>query len=203
MYSYYLCGELLIFKKLYVMKRCTLMVIVMLMMFVNVFAQKGEKGVSVNLGYGSGSLHKSFKVGAEFQYNLTDAIRLAPGFDYFLKSDGLGLWSASVNGNYLFNIKSVEGLKVYPLVGLTVLGTTGAGDEGDMGDELNDYYPDYDEDLENIGGNSGNVTKFGANLGAGIQYPVLSNLDLGFEIKYQFVKDYDQVVFGINASYKF
>lgn len=186
-------------------KKLTLVLIALIVACSSLWAQQGEKSVSVNLGYGSGSLHKSFKVGAAFQYNLTDAIRLAPGFDYFLKSDGLGLWSASVNGHYLFNIKSVEGLKVYPLVGLTVLGTTGAGagDEGDMGDELNDYYPDYDEDLENIGGNSGNVTKLGANLGAGIQYPVLSNLDLGFEIKYQFVKDYDQVVFGINASYKF
>lgn len=167
------------------------------------WGQQGEKTVSVNLGYGTGSLHKSFKVGAEFRYNLTDAIRLAPGFDYFLKSDGLGLWSASVNGHYLFSIKSVDGLKVYPLVGLTMLGTTGLGGNVDLGDE--DYsdiprFEDYTDGAKESGGNS---TNFGANLGVGVQYPILSNLDLGFEIKYQFVKDYDQVVFGINAAYRF
>ena len=55
-----------------------------------VFAQQNEKAISVNLGYGSGSFHKSFKVGAEFKYNITDAIRIAPGFDYFsLLSDKL------------------------------------------------------------------------------------------------------------------
>lgn len=187
------------------MKRLLVMLLSVFAVCGSAWAQQGEKSMGVNLGYGSGSLHKSFKIGAEFRYGITDAIRIAPNFDYFFKSDGIGLWSINANAHYLFNIKSVEGLKVYPLLGLTVLGTTGAGagDEGDMGDELNDYYPDYDEDLENIGGNSGNVTKFGGNIGAGVQYPVLSNLDLGFEIKYQFVKDYDQVVFGINASYKF
>lgn len=192
------------------MKRLLVMLLSVFAVCGSAWAQQGEKSMGVNLGYGSGSLHKSFKIGAEFRYGITDAIRIAPSFDYFFKSDGIGLWSINANAHYLFSIKSVEGLKVYPLLGLTVLGTAGAGDEGDMGDmgdmgdEWNDYYPDYDEDLDNnIGGNSGNVTKFGGNLGAGVQYPVLSNLNLGFEIKYQFVKDYDQVVFGISANYKF
>lgn len=185
-------------------KKLTLVLIALIVACSSLWAQQGEKSVSVNLGYGSGSFHKAFKIGAEFKYNLTDAIRLAPGFDYFLKSDGVGLWSANVNGHYLFNIKSVEGLKVYPLVGLTLLGTTGAG-SGDVNMDDEDWsdipgYEDYVDDNDNTGGNA---TKFGANLGAGIQYPIMQNLDLGFEIKYQFVADFDQIVFGINASYKF
>lgn len=184
------------------MKRLCLVFAVMLMMCGSMFAQKGEKAASINLGYGSGSLHKSFKIGAEFKYNVTDAIRIAPGFDYFFKSDGVGLWSANVNGHYLFDIKSVEGLKVYPLVGLTVLGTMSSGAEGsvDMGEDWSEHYTDSGDDVDI---ESGNVTKFGANIGAGVQYPILSNLDMGFEIKYQFVKDFDQIVFGINAAYKF
>lgn len=188
------------------MKRLLVLLLSVFAVCGSAWAQQGEKSMGVNLGYGSGSLHKSFKIGAEFRYGITDAIRVAPSFDYFFKSDEVGLWSINANAHYLFSIKSVEGLKVYPLLGLTVLGTLGAGagdegDEVDMGDEWGDYYPDYDEDLVNI--SSGNVTKFGGNIGAGVQYPVLSNLDLGFEIKYQFVKDYDQVVFGISANYKF
>ena len=47
-------------------------------------AQKNEKAASINLGYGAGDFHKAFKIGAEFKYNITDAVRIAPGFDYFL-----------------------------------------------------------------------------------------------------------------------
>ena len=187
------------------MKRLVLSLLTVFTLCGSVWAQQGEKSIGVNLGYGSGSLHKSFKLGAEFRYGITNSIRVAPSFDYFFKSDGIGLWSINANAHYLFDIKSVDGLKVYPVIGLTFLGTTGAGTEKevDMGDEWNDYYPDYDEDIDNIGDDSGNVTRLGGNIGAGIQYPVLSNLDLGFEIKYQFIKDYDQVVFGISANYKF
>lgn len=185
----------------------------MFMVMSSVFAQKGENAISVNLGYGSGSFHKSFKVGAEYKYNITDAIRIAPGFDYFFKSDGIGLWSANVNGHYLFDIKSVEGLKVYPLVGLTVLGTTGMADAYDEGNvNWGDYVPDgyedmfddlYGDALEQAQESAGNETRFGGNLGAGIQYGITESIDLGFEIKYQFVADFDQVVFGINVAYKF
>lgn len=166
------------------------------------FSQKNEKAIGINLGYGSGSYHKSFKVGAEFKYNITDAIRIAPGFDYFLKSDGIGLWSANVNGHYLFNIKSVEGLKVYPLFGFTLLGSIGDG-VVDMSDIDYSDLPGYDEYIDEEVNGGGNATKFGCNLGAGIQYSILDNIDLGFELKYQFVKDFDQFVLGINAAYKF
>lgn len=166
-----------------------------------VFAQQNEKAISVNLGYGSGSFHKSFKVGAEFKYNITDAIRIAPGFDYFFKSEGIGLWSANVNGHYLFEIRSVEGLKVYPLFGFTLLGSMGDG--VDMGDIDYSDIPGYEEYIDEEVDGGGNATKFGCNLGAGIQYPILDNIDLGFELKYQFVKDFDQFVLGINAAYKF
>lgn len=186
------------------MKRLVLMLLTVFTVCGSVWAQQGEKSIGVNLGYGSGSLHKSFKIGAEFRYGITDAIRVAPSFDYFFKSDDVGLWSASVNGHYLFGIKSVEGLKVYPLLGLTLLGSTGTGNgEIDMnGEDWSDIpgYEDYIDEVEDAGSSS---TMFGCNLGVGIQYPILPNIDLGFEIKYQFVKDYDQVVLGINAAYKF
>ena len=190
------------------MKRLSFILMALSMASGIAFAQQGESAVSVNLGYGSGSFHKAFKVGAEYKYNITDAIRIAPGFDYFFKSDGIGLWSANVNGHYLFDIKGAEGLKIYPLFGFTLLGTTGSADAGDYnpGDYLPDGYGDlfdeiYDDALEEAGG--GNETRFGCNLGAGIQYPIAESIDLGFEIKYQFVKDFDQIVFGINAAYKF
>lgn len=191
------------------MKKLNLLLVAMFMVMSSVFAQKGENAISVNLGYGSGSFHKAFKVGAEYKYNITDAIRIAPGFDYFFKQDGIGLWNANVNAHYVFDIKSVEGLKVYPLVGLTLLGTTGVESAykdvaGDLGDYLPDGFEDiYDDALDQMTEDVGNETRFGGNIGAGIQYGITESIDLGFEIKYQFVSDFDQVVFGINAAYKF
>ena len=131
------------------MKRLSFILMALIMASGIAFAQQGESAVSVNLGYGSGSFHKAFKVGAEYKYNITDAIRIAPGFDYFFKSDGIGLWSANVNGHYLFDIKGAEGLKIYPLFGFTLLGTMGSADAGDYdpGDYLPDGYEDMYEDI--------------------------------------------------------
>ena len=49
------------------------------------YAQKGEKSVNLQLGYGTEI--KNVGLGAKFAYNVTDAIRLAPSFDYFFKKD--------------------------------------------------------------------------------------------------------------------
>lgn len=194
------------------MKRFSLLILVMFMVCAPLFAQKGEKAVSVNLGYGAGDFHKAFKVGAEFKYNVTDAVRIAPGFDYFFKSHGVGLWSANVNGHYLFDIKAADGLKVYPLFGFTLLGTAGSGEDiksedyrpSNLPDGYEDMFDDlFDSAIDQAKAAEGNQTKFGCNLGAGIQYPVARNIDLGFELKYQFVSDFGQVVFGFNVAYKF
>lgn len=187
------------------MKRLTLVVLAVCMACGFAFAQQGEKAVGINLGYGSGDFHKAFKIGAEFKYNVTDAIRIAPGFDYFFKSNGVGLWGINANAHYLFDIKSVNGLKVYPLAGISLLGSLisdeATGIEGVDWDDIHPGIGDYvDGAMEEA---TKNQTKFGFNIGAGIQYPVMENIDLGFEIKYQFVSDFDQIVFGISAAYKF
>lgn len=176
-----------------------LMAIIAVFVCAGVYAQKGEQAAGINLGYGSGSLHKSFKLGLEYKYNVTDAIRIAPSFDYFFKDLGTSLWDINANVHYLFDIKSVEGLKVYPLVGLTLLGYSG-GDTSTGDTALDEWYAEEYDDEES---SSGSGVKFGGNIGAGVQYPVMENLDLSFEIKYQFVQDFDQLVFHIGAAYKF
>ncbi len=176
-----------------------LMAIMALFVCAGMYAQKGEQAAGINLGYGSGSLHKSFKLGLEYKYNITDAIRIAPSFDYFFKDLGTSLWDINANVHYVFNIKSVDGLKVYPLAGLTLLGySVGDGDTGSS--DMDEW---FEEEYGEEAASSDSGVKFGGNLGAGIQYPIMENLDLSFEIKYQFVQDFDQVVFHIGAAYKF
>ena len=50
----------------------------MLLVSLSVFAQQGEKSVGINVGYGTASSFDSFRLGAEFNWNATDHIRLSP-----------------------------------------------------------------------------------------------------------------------------
>ena len=138
------------------------------------FAQQGQKAIGVNLGYGSEI--ESFGLGAKFQYGITDPIRMEAAFNYFFESDYVSMWDLNLNFHYLFPLGS--NFKVYPLAGLT--------------------YTNWHADI--IDENEGRV---GANLGAGLQYDIASNLALNFDLKYQFVKDFDQVAFAFGIAYKF
>lgn len=165
------------------------------------FAQKGEKAVGVNLGYGTEI--SNLGIGAKFQYGITDAIRAEASFDYFLKKDGLKMWDANINAHYLFPI--VDKFKVYPLVGLTYsnwnIGSmdiyTWSDDNGNG--EWDEGEKKYDAEYEG----SGSTGKFGVNLGAGIEYAITNRLSVSFEAKYQLISDYNQAVFGVGVAYKF
>lgn len=159
------------------------------------FAQKGEKAVGINLGYGTEI--SNLGIGAKFQYGITDAIRTEASFDYFLKKDFLSMWDINVNAHYLFPI--AEKFKVYPLVGLTYTNWKLGGFDISYGfdDEAMSEY----EGEESIG--DSNTGKFGVNLGAGAEYSINSNLSINFEVKYQLISDFNQAVFGLGVAYKF
>lgn len=140
------------------------------------FAQQGQKSIGVNLGYGSEI--ESFGLGAKFQYGITDPIRLEAAFNYFFENNHVNMWDLNLNFHYLFPLGS--GFKVYPLAGLT--------------------YTNWHTEIGDWDETEGRV---GANLGAGLQYDIASNLALNFDLKYQFVKDFDQVAFAFGIAYKF
>lgn len=171
----------------------------------SVFAQKGEKAVGVNLGYGTEI--SNLGIGAKFQYGITDAIRTEASFNYFLKKDGASMWDVNVNAHYLFPI--AEKIKVYPLVGLTYANCKvdmGWYNEGMTPEEIKDLIDaGIIEDASEVTGetSSGSEGRFGVNLGAGIQYDLSAKLALNFEIKYQLIKDFNQAVFGVGIAYKF
>ena len=158
----------------------------------SVFAQKGEKAVGVNLGYGTEI--SNLGIGAKFQYGITDAIRAEASFNYFLKKDGANMWDVNVNAHYLFPI--ADKFKVYPLVGLTY-----ANCKVDMGWSVEGMSPEDIQDL--IETSSESEGRVGVNLGAGIQYDLSSKFAINFEVKYQLIKDFNQAVFGVGIAYKF
>ncbi len=171
------------------------MVVVALFTTLNTFAQKDEKSIGLNLGYGSEV--KNFAIGAKFNYGLTDQIRLSPSFNYFLPKDGFSGWELNADAHYLFDV--APKIKIYPLAGLTFTGW-----RFDWGGMLDDWEDEYGYDFEDEdGGGSSTETKFGINLGGGINYQLTNKLDIGFELKYSIVSDFDQFVPSINLTYKF
>lgn len=180
------------------MKKLFLVLCVALIGMGSAFAQKGEQRVGLNLNYGTEI--SNVGLGAKYQYGITDAIRLEGSFDYFFKKDGLGMWDINVNAHYLFPV--AEKFKVYPLVGLTY--SHWKMDGIDYGSEFEGMSPEDKEewgitDLEE----SSSASKFGVNLGAGVQYDVNETWAVNFEVKYQLISDYNQAVFGLGVAYKF
>ena len=165
------------------MKRMA-MVVVMMLSTVLLFAQeKGEMGAGVNLSYGTKSGFSNFGIGAKFQYNILDNLRIEPSATYYLKKDYISMWDINANVHYLFGLS--DSFRLYPLAGVTLLGVKASYDMGDYGEA------------------SASDSKFGFNLGGGAEYLLTSQFALNLEIKYQIVSDWNRPVFSLGAAYKF
>lgn len=160
------------------MKRMA-MVVVMALSTAFLFAQeKGEMGAGVNLSYGTKSGFSNFGIGAKFQYNILDKLRIEPSANYFLKKDYVSMWDINANVHYLFGLG--EKFNLYPLAGLAFVGWKAGDGEYSVSD-----------------------TKFGFNIGAGGEYLLTEKLALNLEIKYQIVSDLDRPIFSLGLAYKF
>lgn len=176
------------------MLRKVLFMAVMLMAAFTLQAQeKGDMAAGANLSYGTKDGYNNFGVGAKFQYNLTDALRLEPSATYFFKKDYLSMWDINVNLHYLFPLG--EKFSIYPLAGVSLLGA-----KADYDDWVDDVLEEWGVEG---GGGSSSETKFGANLGAGAQYWLTSGFALTFEVKYQLVSDFDRPVFTLGGAFRF
>ena len=144
-------------------KRAAIVAIAVLTMSLSAAAQKkGDMDAGVNLLYGTTSGWSNLGLGAKLRYNVTDPIRLAAEFDYFLKKDYVSFYDFSVYGHYLFSV--ADKVVVYPSVGLGVLGA-----------------PSTDIYGIKIPGSS----DFVISLGGGIDYEISSNLTLNGELRYK------------------
>ena len=165
--------------------------IIALVAFIGMSVQaqnvKGDMAAGVNVAYGTKDGFSNFGIGAKFQYNLSDAIRIEPSATYFFKKDYTKMWDANVNIHYLFNV--AEKFTVYPLAGVSLVG---------MKAEV-----DLDFGVMDFGEVSASETKFGANLGGGAQYWLTESFALNFEVKYQLVSDFDRPVFSLGGVVKF
>ena len=183
-----------IHKKLKRMKKHILVALCALFS-MGTLAQTGEKAVGLNVSYGTEI--KNIGIGVKGQYNFTDVIRGEASFDYFLKKDGLSMWDVNLNAHYLFPLG--DKLKVYPLAGLSFTNW-----KADLILEWDDDIKDLiGEDLEDEDLGTWSESKFGVNLGGGIQYDLTDKLIFSAEAKYQLISDFDQAVFSVGVAYKF
>jgi outer membrane protein X len=150
-----------------------------------------QKSIGVFAGYGTGV--ESLGIGGKFTFNLTDviknvpdAIRIAPGINYFFGTNeelfgtkiSVSSFDVNLDAHYLFGV--VDKFNVYPLVGLN-----------------------YTFIRRALGGESDNVGKIGPRVGAGASYDLTDSLVLGTEAKYVLLSNASQVIFGLNFAYKF
>lgn len=166
----------------------TIAALIVLFITVSGYAQKGEQAAGINLNFGTYTAN--FGLGAKYQYGITDAIRLEGGFDYFFESGFTSMWDININAHYLFPF--AQKFTVYPLVGFTY------SNWKDMADwNIEDWMN------ENAGFDTEHYNKFGANIGAGIQYDFSNRWRANFDIKYQILNTYGQAVLNLGVVYKF
>ncbi len=150
--------------------------------------QAGDMAVGANAVFGTGNSFSNFGIGAKFQYNVMDPLRLEGSFTYFFKKNFLSMWDASVNAHWLFSIS--DKITIYPLAGLSMLGTTVS----------------YDLDLGPFGGyaDSASATEFGFNLGGGIDVPVSDKFIINGELKYKICGGgWSRLLISAGVAYRF
>jgi outer membrane protein X len=155
--------------------------------------QKGDMAAGANFVLGTGDDVTNFGIGAKFQYNVLDPLRLEGSFSYFLPKEyaagmmKLNMWDISVNAHWLFSIG--DKFSLYPLAGLGIFGTK-AKVEMDLG-ELGNY------------DTSASDTSFGANIGGGVDFRVTESLILNLEAKYRIGGDWSRLLASAGVAFLF
>lgn len=169
------------------MKKVFLALIVVLLTGVSAFAQEGEKSIGLKLNYG-GEI-ESFGLGANFTYNVTNAIRINPSINYYFKHNHVSLFNVDADFHYLFPF--AEGFAAYPLIGITFQNWKAHS------------YTIYGNEWGFINTNSKNFTRLGINAGGGLQYDINAEWRAFTELKYSIVNDFDQLVFSLGVAWRF
>ena len=150
------------------------LIVLMSMMFCiigSAMAQKNIQAIGVHLNYGTKI--ESFSLGAKYQQNLTNEIRLEPSMNYHFEKKGIDLFDLNLNVHYIFPMAS--NIRLYPLAGLTF-------ERWDFGKVKN---------------------RLGVNIGSGVEFDIADNWMANIELKYKLVKDFDQAVFTLGLAYIF
>jgi len=143
--------------------------------------QQGRSSIGFNLGYGFDT--ENAVVGLDYRYSLTNTIRINPGLSHYIKKDGLSAWAIDFNLHYLVRLS--ETLSFYPIVG------------ADLSFWNQRLYKEPRVDA------SESKTRFGANVGLGLEYYVTDRVTVGLDVKYLIVSKVDQAMLSARVGYSF
>jgi opacity protein-like surface antigen len=158
------------------MKKLLLLLVLFVSFAANAQTHQGESAFGFNLGYGFDS--KNAVLGVDYRYSITDEVRLTPSLSCFVKNNGLSACAIDLNAHYVFLLSDMAGF--YPLAGL-----------------------DLSFWKQRTGEMNQTWTRFGANLGMGLELYATQNVTVGIEAKYTIIKTYDQAILGVRVGYSF
>ncbi len=145
----------------------------------NLFAQfEGTFGIGAHAGYATEI--NSPGVGAHLHYYRSNNLRFAPSFTWFPEIKGESMWMIDADAHYVLPVSLTASL--YPIGGIHFSNWT------------------FEETTEQA-----QETKYrlGANLGVGFQHDISYRVRANFEMKYQFIRDYSQMLLSAGIGFWF
>lgn len=134
--------------------------------------------VGAGLVYGTEVEEAGIQINGYYGLNqVLEGLRVGAEFSYFFMPDPLTFWTLDLNGQYRFY--GPEALGVYAIGGLDIARLS-----------------------SEFGGIEVGATEIGLNIGAGVEYAVVPNVELFGELKYV-ISEADQAVFALGARYLF
>ncbi len=143
---------------------------------------EGTFGLGVHAGYGATT--KSMGAGVHAHYYYTNNIRFAPSFTSFLEVKGESMWMTDGDAHYILPISYATSL--YPIAGF--------------------HYSQWKYNppkSDNASKDSWRKHRPGANLGLGFQYDIAYRIRANFELKYQFIPGYSQLLVTTGIGFWF
>ena len=144
---------------------------------------EGTMGIGFQAGYATET--NSLGAGMHIHYYRTNNLRIAPSFTYFIERKGENMWMIDADAHYVIPVSITASL--YPIAGI--------------------HYSNwnFDADSERIVNELEPRVKHrpGVNLGLVFQHDIGYRVRANFELKYQFLKDYSQVMFMAGFGFWF
>lgn len=162
------------------------MILLLAVFSVGAHAQivQGKSSIGFNAGYAFDS--ENATLGIDYRYCITDEVRLNPSLIYFVKNDGLSAWAIDLNAHYVIALNDI--FAFYPLAGVDL-----SFWKFDWGGSVAGYSYEFDD----------TETRLGVNVGIGAELYATDELSIGLEVKYNIIKDIDQVLLGFRVGYCF
>lgn len=160
------------------MKKLLLIVAVVLFASSAMAQEKGEMAVGAKVVIGMGDSFTNYGIGAKFQWNPANRVRIEPSVTYFIKKDYISMLDVSANVHYLFSVG--EKFIVYPLAGIGLWNAKVSDD-----------------------GFSYSNNEFAFGIGAGAEMPIADRWSLNAEYQYKIVTNMNRSLISIGTNYKF